>query len=603
MWDLFKGEALRFRSWTAAVGGIHLIALAFVTRLDDLAQQRLFVHTALGVLYALLGLLLALFQMGSYRRPSHWLNLLHRPLPRIRIAAALAGAGVLQMVVVVAMPLLLVAILQETATTRVMDLRHWMLPVSAFLVASCAYLAGAFCTLRGPVYAIAALPLLWWLPASNASGFGMLVVQVLVLGILAFLLVDAFRPDLSAPPRGVGVIAVALPLQMGVYALLMVLFVGFELVWIAQGSQPNNSATPPAGGHNEVERSDPRDRMLAALTDSQHPDTPMLREQIQHSDPGSFPWPLPRLPRRNELSNFQLLEFNDARRSVRWVFSHDDMRLHGHRLVDGSSRGAMGFGDVRTPFPALLAPAWARPGMVGQDLLLTGDDTLYQLVLDTQQVIARLRVASGEVVVSAAAVGQSVGVLSDRAVYLYDGSALRAGHQLLAPRIRLPMPGKPGDLRALEIIELGDGYLAEFIYSARSASPVGTAPFQILLRTHDDGSVETINRRALRFDYPALYRYRAWWISPVLYTLRDAALDLFAPPLPLRATDPARMPRRIGWLAAVLSVLSLVAAIWRTAGIGLSTRVRLAWIATCGLLGIPALASLWVMVPRRERGS
>jgi hypothetical protein len=165
------------------------------------------------------------------------------------------------------------------------------------------------------------------------------------------------------------------------------------------------------------------------------------------------------------------------------------------------------------------------------------------------------------------------------------------------------MPGKMGDLRNLDLIKLDEGYLAAFVYSARSASPVGTVPFQILLRTHADGRIETINRRALRFDYPALFRYRAWWISPALYAVRAAARDLFAPPLPLDVTDPAPIPRSMWWLAAALSLLSLAAAAWRTAGTSLSPPARLAWLAACGLMGLPALASLWLMVPIAERSA
>jgi hypothetical protein len=206
----------------------------------------------------------------------------------------------------------------------------------------------------------------------------------------------------------------------------------------------------------------------------------------------------------------------------------------------------------------------------------------------------------GEVVVGATTVGQSVGVMSDRALYFYDGKALRDDHELLAPRMRLPMPGKPGDLGSLELIELTDGYLAAFVYSGRSHTPVGTVPFQILLRTHEDGRIETINRRDLRFDYPELYRYRAWWISPALYAVRGAVRNLFAPPLPLNATDPAPIPHRMWWFAVVLSLLSLAAAAWRTAGTALSLPARIAWIVTCGLVGLPAFASLWMMVPPRE---
>lgn len=163
------------------------------------------------------------------------------------------------------------------------------------------------------------------------------------------------------------------------------------------------------------------------------------------------------------------------------------------------------------------------------------------------------------------------------------------------------MPGEIGDLRSLEFIEFEDGYLAAFLYSARSHGPMGAAPFQVLIRAHDDGRVETIHERTLRFDYPALYRYRAWWISPALYAVREAVRDLFAPPLPLYVADPAHIPRSIRCLAAVLALLSLAVAAWRTSGTALSLRGRLIWIVGCGLGGLPALVTLWLMVPLRER--
>lgn len=602
MWDLFKGEALRFRGWTAALAVAHLMALAFLSRIEDLAQQRVFAHTGFATVYGLLGLLLGLYQMGGYRRPSHWLNLLHRPMPRVRIAAALGVAGALQLLVVVLLPLLAVAVLQETTTARVVDLRHWMLPVSALLVALCAYLGGAFCALRSPVYAVAVLPLLWWLPASNAHGFGMLAVELLALGWLALMLLDAFRPDLSAPPRGTGTVITALPMQMGTYALVMVAFVGLELAWIAQGSHPNYLAASPEGGPIAAGRMDPRGRMLAALEGSEHPDAQLLRELIERTEPGSMPVPLPSLPplpQRNELSNFRLAEFNDARRNVRWVFSHDDMLLHGHRLTDGGFHGVLGVGEDQGAFPAPVAPAWARDGETGQEVLLAAGDMLYRFDMENQRITPRRQVGPGEVVAAIAAAGQEIGVMSDKAVYFHRAMPMGA-HEQAPPALRLAMPGKIGDLRALEFIGIEGGYLVAFLYSAWSHGPTGVAPFQVMLRIHPDGSVETIHRRDLRHDFPAVFRYRSWWISPALYALADAGRNLFSPALPLEATDPAPIPRGMRCLAALLALVSMAIAAWRTSATTLSLRGRLIWIVACGLAGLPALLGLWVIAPRRE---
>ena len=87
MWNLFKAELLRFRAWAIAYFLLHLAVLGFLTRVVDLAQQPKFVYQVFAAAYALSGLLLGAYQMGSYRKPNAWLNLLHRPVPPHRPVA------------------------------------------------------------------------------------------------------------------------------------------------------------------------------------------------------------------------------------------------------------------------------------------------------------------------------------------------------------------------------------------------------------------------------------------------------------------------------------------------------------------------------------
>ena len=93
MKDLFKAELLRFRTWAIAAAAINVAVLGFMTRLVDLAQQPKLVYQVFALVYAVAGVLLGLYQMGTYRRPNHWLNLLHRPQHRLQVAAGLCGAG------------------------------------------------------------------------------------------------------------------------------------------------------------------------------------------------------------------------------------------------------------------------------------------------------------------------------------------------------------------------------------------------------------------------------------------------------------------------------------------------------------------------------
>src|SRR3990167_4574278 len=92
MIDLFRSELLRFRHWALAYALLHLGMLGFFARVVDPLQQPDVVYLVVAAVYALSGLLLALYQMGTYRRPNTWLNLLHRPLPHWQVAVALLVA-------------------------------------------------------------------------------------------------------------------------------------------------------------------------------------------------------------------------------------------------------------------------------------------------------------------------------------------------------------------------------------------------------------------------------------------------------------------------------------------------------------------------------
>ena len=74
MKHLFQAELLRFRNWALAAALVHVVALGFMTRIVDLAQQPKTVYQVIAIVYAVLGTLLGLYQMGSYRRPSQWLK-------------------------------------------------------------------------------------------------------------------------------------------------------------------------------------------------------------------------------------------------------------------------------------------------------------------------------------------------------------------------------------------------------------------------------------------------------------------------------------------------------------------------------------------------
>lgn len=601
MFELFKAELLRFRLWALALAGVHFIALGFLTRMVDLAQQPLVIHWSFGATYAALGLLLGLYQMGTYRKPSTWLNLLHRPLSSSRIAGSLIVAAVALLAAAVALPILLVGLWQETMTARVVDLRHWLLALAALQIATAGYLVGAYGMLGERRYSAAAVVFLLLLITAKAQGFGALAVQALVVAWLTAMVLGTFKPDLDAPPRRiVGMVAVALPLQMAMYLLMLLAYMGVEMLWIAQGSHPNNTPTPPRGGHNEAEKVDARTRMRMALEGSSHPEAPLLREQIALSEPIGIASQVRRVPQRFELANVAPMEFDDDARGVRWVFSHDDMRMHGYRLNDRTAAGTLGIGISNTAFAVPALPVGGLPGFAKGDAMLVAGNTAYHYSSESGQVLPRVRLPDDEVLAGVSPVGETIGVISDRALYFFDGREAVEHQQVMTPRLRAPMPGTYQDIYNLEMIELVDGYLIVFSNSYNAHSEEGAVPYQHVLRVRDNGAVETIAKRRLDYDFPVVYRYRSFWTSPALFALSNRTQHLLAPPLPLETNVAAPVPRSMWLLAAVLSLLALIGALWRTRRLALPASVRVAWVVACGLIGLPALAALWLLYRRQE---
>lgn len=600
MRDLFKAELLRFRVWAIALAAVNLLVLGFQTRLVDLAQQPLPVYQVYSLVYVIVGMLLGLYQMGSYRRPSHWLNLLHRPMPPWQVATALLAGGAVLLAVVVVLPILMVAGWQEVMTARVVDLRHWLLPLSALLLTLCGYLAGGYGILGGRRYAWSGVVLLVLLLFSRSTGVMALVLQAVMLAWLVGLILIAFKPDLSAPPqRTAAVIVTALPLQMVLYILLLLVGIASELVWIMLGTHPLNTPTPPPGGYIEAQRAESRDLLIAGLATSNDADAALWREQVALSEVAELDGGAMELPMRNQLTNLTPMEFDDGERRVRWVFSHDSMRFEGYSLADHRASGTFGVGADNTAFASPPLPLGAMSPLPGEDTVLMGHDTLYHYSSQTGLAMPRIRLPAGEVFAGTPGmVGESLAVLSNRALYFFDGRDVLENDLVMTPRLRVPVPGAVANLGRTDLIELVDGYLVSFTFADRVRNEV-VAPYQQLLQVHDNGQVETVARRTLRTDFPDLYSFRGWWLSPPLYAVVTRRFGDTADPLYAIARPP--IPRSVIALAGILALLSLLGAIWLTRHKSWSLAKRLTWIAACAVIGLPALLSLWLLYPRRER--
>jgi hypothetical protein len=595
MRDLFKAEMLRFRWWAAGCVAVQLVVMGFLTRVVDLAQQPIMVYQLFGAIYGALGLLLGLYQMGGYRRPNTWLNLLHRPMAAWRIALALLGAGAVLLAIGVLLPLLAIAGWQEGMTPRVVDTRHVMLIGSAWIVSLCAYLAGCYVMLADKRQGFCAGVLLLLIVFSHATGVGALAMQLMALAWLAAMVLVAFKPDLGAAPRGaVRTVVVAAPLQMAMWFALVLVGFGVEFLWIAQGSHPNNVEVPLVDGEKEAENAEAKVLMVKGLRGSTDAEAPLWREQAGISEIFELAPTLRDMPARHQLTNAAPMEFDDPERRVRWVFSHDAMRFEGYSLVDKRPVGSLGVaGD--TPFPAPVLP--------GPDNVLFDRGAVYQFDQDANLVLPRARLPQGEVLAGFGKAGDDIALLSDRALYFYDGRELESDDGILVPRQRVPLPGRVGDLQRVDVMELLDGWLVSFSFMRSSYNAEGTLPYQQVVRVHEDGRSDTVGRRDLARDYPDAWRYQNWFPSPVLYAVQKAAVNAFAGDMrPMPMATPA-VPRAIQILAGVLMLLSAGVAAWRTRQTALPTAARIAWVVACAVLSVPSVMALWLLYPKRETAS
>ena len=592
MIDLFKGELLRFRLWAIVAFVANLVVLGFLSRMVDMAQQPIFVYQIFAAVYALAGALLGLYQMGSYRKPNQWLSLLHRPLHRLRIAGALGGASVVLLLAAVAVPIALVCLYQDTMTARVVDLRHWMLPLAAWLIAVSGYLAGAYAMVGNRRYSFAAFLLPNLFMYAQASGVAMLGVQLVVIAFLAVLLAIAFKPDPAAQPRNpVAVLAVALPVQLGAYFLIWMLGFGVELLWTMSGSHPLNMPAPPKGGYIEAERAEGKDILLLGVEGSRDPEAALWREQIALSDVYTT-YPLRNLPVQGSMTNLSPMEFADGDNNVFLVYSHDRSRYVTRGLRDQRPIGELGVGEEQAAFPA--------PTMAYGPTYLYNAHAAYQYDSDQQRMFERVRLPQGEVMASPPApAGDNILVLSDRAAYFYPGREAMNGLDLMQPLMRVAMPGHIGKLSRMDVVELLDGYLVSYTYTWGVWSGELQHPFQQVLRVDAKGHAREVARRALSIDLPSVYTNRNTWLSPALRALCLGAQDLFAAQDPLRA-KPEPMPAPILWLAGACCLLALLGAVWLTGRQAHSPRGRWAWVLLCGAIGLPALASLWLLYPRLD---
>ncbi|NQD36819.1 hypothetical protein HPT27_07250 [Permianibacter sp. IMCC34836] len=606
MKDLFFSELRRFRKLALAAAVIHLLLLLFVGRMNDLLQQAYFQSAPIFAFYLLLGLALAIYQVGSYRKPSQWLWLIHRPLPTSHIFAALALSAATLLTLVMLLPQLLIVLGTDLFTSKVVDIRHYLMLLHLLAFAMMAWLAGAHACVSRHKAAIAVLAAPILLSLHLVSVWWLLLPVSLALAWLSWITLKSFRANREAPVQGTATLLLtALPLQLGLF--LVVYEIGAFLYLtgsIMVGTDPLNTEFPPHGGVIESLRSEPKNAMVIALEGSTDPRAPAWREQLPLMEPVRIGPFVQRFPIRQQLSNLNVpTEWFDEVHKILWTFSHDRMLFHGRNPESGADHGwwgVKGAGDT-TPFREVP--------FASADGYLMSRSVLYAIDDDSHRQHELLRLAADESFVDVPRREfNRLLVLTNQRVMAYRSD--REAASAFAPPLldwQLPLPHSVDQLEFVDIAELMDGWLVSTLYG-EGQRQIGftqfnhyALPSQQVNYIDDEGHSSLINTRVIPRDYPSLYTVD-WWFSPPLYLLAewpDSALDkgftwpLKPEPLP---RDPVLYP-----VAATFMLLAAALAFWWLRDCTTTTGRRRFWLASCVLLGLPALLSLFLLEPRRQR--
>lgn len=602
MRDLFFSEWRRFSRWALVFAVGQLVLLFLVARASNPLDWSYEDQAALLVLFMLEGFLLAMVQIGGYRKPSQWLWLIHRPLPMRHIFLAMLLAATALLACALLLPALIWLAATDGFSSRIVDVRHYVSLLHLLAFAVMAWLCGTLMLLSRSRFVLLTLVLPLAFAAQLISVWWLFVPVLICLGWLLLITLHAFRADRAVPPeRHLVMLATALPLQLGF--LLIGFHFGKELIELADylRAPPRRDQMVLEGELPDLEREASVGMLLRGLSASKDDRTLSWREQLPLM-PVKTLWPmLERFPVRHQFGNLASFWW-DQQRGIEWQFSHDDMRFHG-----------------RDPRRDEIVGVWGQDGRAQASAMRPYDSVpLLELTAtrwfgsdaQTQQQATLLQLDAGERFISRPESAlDRLWILSNRALRVFHPRAANASP--LQPPVAdwtLPLPDDVTRLAQVDVAGLLDGWLVSLFYF--DAYERFYAPWQQVLLVHPDGRVEVLVARQPIDDVriltgsggSPLLPQEAWWLSPLLHGFAahvDALFDrgLTRPPQVQWWPEARQL-----WLpAGLLMLLSVVLAAWWLRTAPVTPARRRLWLSICLLVGLPALFSLLCLESREPR--
>lgn len=595
MLDLFLSELRRFRKAALLAAALNLVLLFMLTRFWDLMQIRWQGQMLVLAFYLACSLGFGLYQFGIYRQPNRWLWLMHRPLPRRQLVAAIAGASALLITLTIGLPGWLTLAGTHLFSARVVDLHHYAVFLYAVLFAWSTWLCAAYMMLNRSLLGAAVLALPFILMLHLTTVYALLAAGVVSVALLSAMLFFAMKPNRMEPPRSVGaVLATALPLQLAFY--FVVLWAGslaYQYGCMIAGTHPLNSDIPPRGGSIEAVRTKPATRMAMGLAAS--------------SDPRAAHWlrQLPLLPTEQKIMVFDTYplhaevapssstSFEDGVNGLEWTYSHDARAFIGRKQYTGERVRSLAAQELPV-VPQSSGDGDGRPVVSRHELAVFDAKTIaWEPVIQLQ---------SGETLLSPPSalppndVMQRQFVLTTKRLVAFRRQVpeRQAVQELYG--VQLPVPAE--ELQRVDITRLLDGALVSFVSGRHMIDGLPEGE-QIVLYIDVDGKAAVVARRTLKHDFPLLFEHKEWWLSPVLHTMSNLPDHLLGSVNVLNF-DQLTIPRPTGAWGAALAAAMLsggAAWLWLRRSSARPSR-RHAWIAACVLLGPASFFCLIVLQPR-----
>jgi hypothetical protein len=598
MKELFLSELRRFRGAALIAAAVHLLLQLCASRLSEPLTLSWQEHTIILLFYLLCGIGFAVYQFGTYRQPSRWIWLLHRPLPPLRIAAALALASTCLILFAIGLPLLIAVGATDLLSARAVDLRHYAMVLLVVVCCLNAWLAGTYVMLSGRLFAAVAVLLPALLMGRLAAGADLLLPGAICTCLMAGLAVSAFKPERTAPPRRpLVLLAAGLPLQLGLYfVLLWGGSMGFQYGQMLVGEHPLSRPLAPAGGHTELTRADGRSAFLLGLAASKDPRAAHWARQMPLLDIAHLAPMTRQLPVRHQLTNLARPQWTDSERHIAWTFSHDSMRFEGRDLHTGAARGSFGADGALRPFEAV--PLMNGPWFMTPQQLVRYDQA-------ARRMQPMLTLAAPERLASVPKeAGNRWYVLTDRRLIVYarpDDAAAQA--RLL---FALPLPGRFPGLERVDIAPLLDGTLLSFNHGRKMAEGEPDAR-QTVLFVDQAGRAQVIADRPLTHDFAPGFEHKSWWLSPVTHAvlalpalINNGDIGVAGTNEFLDTVGQRRPPEVLAWAAGAALLSALAAWIWLGRA-GIPAARRRGWTLAVLLLGPPCLGVLTLLQPRLVR--